>query len=137
MFTQPNAEQKVVDFDEQGNPVESWIPIRPSLWSYFSTKEQAESIQAKVTSVCPNASLIDGLNVDLFIPVRYLDDTTKIWVYKGTITGADGNVRGLDEYAGSLWDRQTQPNPFIDGVGGPNLIVKDITTDLVELKWGA
>ncbi len=136
MFTQPNAEQKIVEFDPDGNPVETWIKVRPDLWNMFATEKQAESIKAKVIAICPDAQLMDGLNLDIWIPVRYLDDTTKIWVYKGSIKGADGNVRGLDEYAGCLRDRGIKPNPFVDGVGGPDLIAVPITVDLVQCKWG-
>jgi hypothetical protein len=131
MFTQPNAEQKVVEFDPEGNPVESWVPVRESLWPYFSTKDQATTLETAVKKICPSAVLVDGLNLDLWIPVRYLDAFTKIWVYKGMI-----GERGMDEYAGSLWDRQFRPNPFVDQSGGPNLIATPITTDLVQLKWG-
>ena len=131
MFTQPNAEYKTVQFDENGNPIETWIPIPPNLWPFFSTESQATNLGAKVRGICPNAQLLDGLNLDLWIPVRYLDKITKIWVYKGSI-----GDRGLDEFAGSLWDRQFKPNPFVDGVGGPNLIAVPITTDLVQCKWG-
>ena len=135
MFTQPNAEYKVTSFDDNGNPIDTWVPVPANLWPYFSTKDQATTLLPKVQGVCPNVQLLDGLGLDLFIPVRYLDATTKIWVYKGTVQTGGFN-RGLDEYTGSLWDRQFKPNPFVDGIGGPNLIAVPITTDLVQLKWG-
>jgi hypothetical protein len=135
MFTQPNAEQKVTTFDDNGNPIDTWIPIRPDLWPFFSTQDQATSLMSKFMALAPNVKLLDGLGLDWFIPVRYLDLTTKLWVFKGVVP-SPSYIRGLDEFAGSIYDRQFKPNPFIDGVGGPNLLAVPITTDLVQCKWG-
>lgn len=147
MFTAPNAEYKVTEFDDQGNSVETWIPMPQNLWDYFATEEQAQKLLTdKVKPVCSNAELFDGLNLDLFIPVRYLDKVTKIWVVKGTVvishTANSQTTWAIDEYVGSLCDRQIKPNPFVDGQGGPNLIPVPITVDgestgIAQLKWGA
>lgn len=146
MFSQPNAEVMTTSWNEQGQPIETWGPVPQGLWDYFSTQEQAEKLlKENVLPVVKNATLMDGLNLDLFIPVRYLDETTKIWVVKGTwatnLTLNSTTTCAIDEYAGSLCDRQIKPNPFVDGTGGPNLIPVPITVDgqftgLAQLKWG-
>lgn len=143
MFTQPQAEYKTTQFDEQGNVTETWIPVPRNLWDYFATQKQAEKLlTANVKPVVADAELMDGLNLDLFIPVRYTGDgTDKIWVIKGTrVIG--GLTWSIDEYAGSLCDRRIKPNPFVDGHGGPSLIPVPITVDgvstgIAQLKWGA
>ena len=125
MFTAPNAQY-------------NGGPVPPNLWPFFSTKSQAETLLTLVKSIAPDVVLVDGLGLDLWIPVTYLDEDTKIWVFKGAVPSTNPNnpALGLDEFAGSLWDRQTKPNPFVDGVGGKTLIATAITTDLVQLKWG-
>ncbi len=142
MFSQPQAEYKTVSFDEQGNPIETWGLVPQNLWNYFATEAQAKNLLAMyVKPVVATAELFDGLGLDLFIPVRYTGDKTdKIWVIKGT-TSLQSQPWSIDEYAGSLCDRRIKPNPFVDGVGGFNLIPLPITVDgvstgIAQLKWG-
>lgn len=143
MFTQPQAEYKTTSFDEQGNPTDTWAPVPRNLWDYFSTQEQAQILlQNHVKPIAADSIVLDGLNVDLFIPVRYVGDKTeRIWVIKGTVQ-LQQQTWSIDEYAGSLCDRRIKPNPFVDGSGGPTLIPVPITVDgvstgIAQLKWGA
>ncbi len=148
MFSQPNAEYMTTEWNEQGQPVETWGPVPQNLWDYFSTESQATELLRKKVLPIPGMTgvqLLDGLGLDLFIPVRYLDDTTKIWVVKGiwttNFTPNSTTPCAVDEYVGSLCDREIKPNPFVDGVGGPNLIPVPISVDgqftgLAQLKWG-
>ncbi len=111
------------------------IPLPENLWQFFSTHEQAQEVLKKVLLVVPDAQIVDGTRF-LTMPVQSIDDTVKIWLINGTYN--DGQV---SEYAGSLFDRQSQPNVWIDknpngSVGGPNLHVTQYG-QYCELSWRA
>jgi len=142
MFTQPNALYTAYGPDLNGNIIAVEVPVPRNLWGFFSTKDQADTMLPFVKKVSPDAEIFDGLNLDLFIPVTYLDETTKIWVFKGTAKDPAGNVHAVDELAGSLSDRFVKPNVFVDshvdrpaGEKTKVLVPAWITTDLAELHW--
>lgn len=126
MTSQPNA------FYFMGT---SLVPVPQNLWFMFSTKDQATTIQDNVKKLDPDTQLVDGLGSSVFIPIVYGDDLTKIWVFNGNVRDPSGNQVPFSEFAGSLFDRETKPNVFVDGKGGPNLQAY-ITNGIAELKWG-
>lgn len=138
MTTQPNAMYTVYTF--QGAVT---IPVPQNLWRFFSTKAQAQAMLAKAQVLDPTATLTDGLNSSLWIPVTYNDDTTKIWVISGKATqghvvGFTGDVNNPDlflEFAGSLYDRFVGGRYWGDRPGEA-LVANEIAPGLVELHWG-
>ena len=124
MFTQPSA---------RGNDGQ---PVPRNLWPFFSTSSQATTILGVVKALSPDAQIFDGLYMDVFIPVQYADEDCKIWVIKGTVTNPNGGPPlAIDEFVGSLWDRQFRPNPFVDRPG-KTLLATPIAPDLAQLSWG-
>lgn len=56
------------------------------------------------------------------------------WVLSGTTASG----LPIQEYAGSLIDRMTKPNPFVDGAGGSNLKVREYPAEgYAQLYWSA
>lgn len=145
MLTQPSAKIQTTSFDPNGQPVETWAPIPRNLWQNFSTEAQAQSALAAVQKLSPNAYLYDGLNVDAWIPVEYVDDgtNTKIWSIGGTYQASpSGPAMAIDEYAGDLFDRKVHPNPFYDKPPCVNIhaypvMIDGVSAGIVDLYWGA
>lgn len=130
MFKQPPAEKLETSFTANGI-TSAWVPVDRSIWGYFCTEEQGKMLLAKVTPLASDAQLLDGLGYDLFVPVRYLDDTTKMWVIVGTLP----NGAVINEYAGKLYDRMLRPNPADGSNWGPNLAAIPLFPDLAQLQW--
>jgi hypothetical protein len=132
MLRQPKAIYRVDSIDPNGQLISAWIPVPENLWVYFSTVEQAqqmkEAIQRDVAS--SDVSVVDGLGVALFIPVRYLTEDERMWLADGTTSKPDGMLRRYSEWTGGLHDRKltTEKN-------GKTLTAQVIASDLVELHW--
>ena len=108
-------------------------PLLPDLWQFFSMKSDADALCEIVKKVVLNAVVIDGTRF-LTIPAISFDANCKVWLIQGTYNGGD-----VLEYAGSLGDRRTQPNGWVDKnpdstVGGDQIFVNEIQ-QYRELQW--
>jgi hypothetical protein len=99
------------------------------IWANICTQGVAESILQKVQAAgVINTSM--SLQPQPF-EVLSLEPDLGFWVINGiTFDGV-----AVSEYAGSLAARETQPNPFVDGKGGPYLKIQKFS-GIAQLYWG-
>src|SRR5215472_15588865 len=88
---------------------QNWIPVPQDLWPYFGAVDDCSQILDGMLAF-PNtqASMTDGTNMfgALFIELRNPDNVA-IWLNQGYVTSPTGSFL---EFAGGLFDRQTNPN---------------------------
>ena len=108
-------------------------PVLPGAWLNFCYKTQAEQMLAKVQESFPGCSisLVDASENPFVWNTTDPALVPRIWI----IQGNDGSGNVISELAGFLIDRQTKPNPFVDGSGGPNLKAK-VFYGIAQLYWG-
>lgn len=109
------------------------VPLPENLWQFFSTRAQAEEVLVHVTKVVPDAQIVDGTRF-LTMPAQSADPDVKIWLINGTFNGGQ-----VSEYAGALFDRQSQPNVWVDknpdsSTGGTQIHVTQYG-QYCELSW--
>lgn len=134
MLTQPN----VLEFYQPPVGAPSWEFVFPAIWDFFSDKVTADAVAEKVKAIpgVSDVTVTDGASDGVLgLRVKYLDATTKAWVVQGKY-GDGSNTYKIIEWAGSISDRSTKPNLFTDKPNGPNLRVRIVNDDAVELYWG-
>ena len=115
---------------------QNWIPVPQDLWPYFGAVDDCSQILDGMLAF-PNtqASMTDGTNMfgALFIELRNPDNVA-IWLNQGYVTSPTGSFL---EFAGGLFDRQTNPNVFIDDTNpnGTVLTPAPCVEGLVQWYW--
>ena len=100
------------------------------VWEMICTQGVAQSILTKVQTLgLSNLSMV--LQPQPFATYS-IEPSLGFWVINGQT--ADGTQ--VSEYAGDLASRESNPNPFIDGKGGPNLHILEVS-GIAELYWGS
>jgi hypothetical protein len=122
--------------NEDGSLVQFWAPVPPNLWLYFANVPECALVREnlKGDDVDEQPDIIDGLGVALFIPVKYLSETERMWLTYGETLKPDGAKRVYEEWVGGLADRRVNPLP---GEGGDVLVAHEITPEWVELEWAS
>lgn len=125
------------------SPGQGFIPVPQNMWGAFSSFSQASTLLAAIKKLSSNAIIQDGTaQLGAGQAFMYQDSSTRIWIITGQIEAETNQAVVFQELAGSLWDRASIPNPFIDRdpktgqVGGPNLHYTLVATGLAQLFWG-
>ena len=103
---------------EQRNPVTGDVfPVRPPGWKYLCARADAQTLLSKVAAI-PGASvtLVDADPTEVYFVIE-ADDAPRNFEIQGTIQLNKDTSITIDETAGWLFDRQSKPEPFVDGVG--------------------
>lgn len=101
----------------------TWVDaVNTNLFPSLTDISSATALLARVRALQPNASLVNGNNT-LPWPIMTINASIAYWLIQGI--SADGAQVAYDDIAASLIDRETSPNPFLDGAGGTTLALRE------------
>lgn len=118
-------------------------PINQGDVKVAGQKGDGLEILAKAKVLFPGVALT--LAPPPFWPYLYVSTdggVTDFWLLSGIYVDGGGLQYQIAEFTGNLADRALQPNPFVDGAGGPTLKFRvveppsDPYPGNVELYWG-
>lgn len=124
-------------------------PVPEANWKYLTPLSSAQLLLAKIrTFGGTNVRIVDADPSDFYWQHQFEGTPNDVREYEihGTLT-VGTSIYQINETAGWLWDRKTNPNPSVDRprsssgpqrLGGPNLHfeIVDVGGD-VQLYWGA
>jgi hypothetical protein len=114
------------------------IPLNVWDWRNFTeTKQRAQQFVDQVVSKVPyvlSAELQDADSGGVYYSYGLGQTGARYLIVTGTY-GDPSNPAIFGEIVGDLIDRQSKPQPFVDGSGGPNLKVKNLG-GFAQFYWG-